>query len=70
MNLNTQANKSEQLDLKEILGLYTRHWKWFVICVIITIGMAFAYIRYSTPEYAADAKIQILQHANASSEHS
>ncbi|MCG2461891.1 polysaccharide biosynthesis tyrosine autokinase [Flavobacteriaceae bacterium F89] len=68
MNLNTQGSKSEQSDLKEILRTYSKHWKWFVLSVILALSIAVVYIRYSTPEYSAEAQIQILADANSSSE--
>lgn len=38
---------------------YFRHWKWFVVTVLMCILMAWIYLRYATPKYAATAKIQI-----------
>jgi len=59
---------SNNMDLKEVIGAYTKHWKWFVVSVLIALVLAFLYIRYAVPEYAATAKIQILEENNASSE--
>ncbi|SHJ59105.1 capsular exopolysaccharide family [Arenibacter nanhaiticus] len=67
MGLNFK-NKSSDKNLKEILGMYTRHWKWFVLSVIIALSLAFVKLRYSIPEYSAQAKIQILEDKNANSE--
>jgi capsular exopolysaccharide synthesis family protein len=56
------------MDLKEIIKTYSKHWKWFVISVLMALLLAFVFIRYSVPEYAATAKIQIIEDKNASSE--
>ncbi|WP_051254313.1 GumC family protein [Arenibacter latericius] len=65
MSSNTEINIPDAPDLKEIVNQYTKHWKWFVIAVIIALGMAFVYLRYTKPEYVAEAKIQILDEKNS-----
>ncbi len=56
------------LDLNEIINGYLKHWKWFLLSVIIAIALAFTYLRYTVPEYSATAKIQILEDKNSTSE--
>jgi tyrosine-protein kinase Etk/Wzc len=65
--LNSNHSLSE-IDLKDILTSYTKHWKWFALSVFFTLLLAFLYIRYSVPEYAASAKIQILEDQSTTSE--
>ncbi|MDX1365515.1 MAG: Wzz/FepE/Etk N-terminal domain-containing protein, partial [Arenibacter latericius] len=65
MSSNTEINIPDAPNLKEIVNQYTKHWKWFVIAVIIALGMAFVYLRYTKPEYVAEAKIQILDEKNS-----
>lgn len=68
MNLNTtQAPKQESTDLKEVIGQYTKHWKWFIISVIACIGIALVHLRYATPQYAASAKIHVVDDENSGS---
>lgn len=67
MSLNSQ-NISSGNGLSETISSYTRHWKWFVLSVILFLVLAFVKLRYSVPEYAAEAKIQILDDNNSSSE--
>ena len=59
---------NNKVDLTEILNTYLKHWKWFLLCAIAAIILATLYIRYATPEYAAKAKIQIVDDKNSSSE--
>ncbi|SNR66226.1 capsular exopolysaccharide family [Maribacter sedimenticola] len=66
--MNSQEFLNSNLDLNDIIKSYTRHFKWFVISVIIAIIIAFLYIRYATPEYAVKAKIHILEDKNSGSE--
>lgn len=59
---NSSTNAINQnLDLKEVLSKYTKHWKWFLLSVILGFSLAYVYLRYATPEYEAVAKIQILE---------
>lgn len=57
----------ENINIKEIIAPYLKQWKWFALCVIIALLVGFAVIRYSVPEYSAQAKIQIVEDQNAGS---
>ncbi|MBS9462188.1 polysaccharide biosynthesis tyrosine autokinase [Flagellimonas sp. 389] len=63
-----ESNSSNSIDLKELLRNYLSHWKWFIISLVITLGIAFTIIRYSTPEYSAQAKVQILDSQSSAPE--
>ncbi|MFK7811537.1 MAG: GumC family protein, partial [Maribacter sp.] len=67
MNINTSDASSDGLELKEVLSGYLKHWKWFVIASILALILASVYIRYTVPQYAAAAKIQILEEKNSGS---
>ena len=67
MGLNSQ-NLSSEPGLKDYITNYTKHWKWFVLSVIVALAIAYVKLRYSVPEYAAQAKIQILDDKNSNSE--
>ncbi|RTE53789.1 polysaccharide biosynthesis tyrosine autokinase [Arenibacter aquaticus] len=69
MGLNSQ-NLSKDNGLKEIVSTYTKHWKWFVFSVMVFLALAYVKLRYSVPEYAAQAKIQILDDKNSNAEFS
>lgn len=66
--MNSQEFPSNTLDLKDLINTYTKHWKWFVISCILALLLALLYIRYATPEYAANAKIQIIEDKGGASE--
>ena len=61
MNVNPKNLTENSIDLKEVISKYTKHWKWFLISAIMAILLALIYLRYATPEFAATAKIQILE---------
>ncbi len=45
---------------KVIIQKYLRYWPWFILGIIISIGMAVAYIRYAPITYNSTAKIKIV----------
>ncbi|MEC3966171.1 GumC family protein [Flagellimonas halotolerans] len=57
-----------ELDLKGLLHSYLKHWKWFLLSIVVMGLLAFVYLRYTTPQYSAIAKIQIIEDKGASSE--
>lgn len=62
----TFSEKKE--DFKSIIYTYIKHWKWFVLCGLLAIVIAYVNIRYTTPEYEVKSQIQIVQEKNAGSE--
>ena len=67
MNLNSKNLTENHIDLKEVISTYTKHWKWFLLSSFFAIMLALLYLRYATPQYAAMAKIQIVEDDNAGS---
>ncbi len=67
MNTSTKGSLTEVVDLKEILGTYTKHWKWFLISAVLAVIAAMVYLRYATPKYEARAKIHIIEDSNSAS---
>ena len=57
----------DELNFGDEIRRYTKHWKWFVISVILGIVVAHLVIRYSTPKFLAQAKIQIVQEQGSGS---
>src|SRR5690606_33234876 len=68
-NIPTPHTAEEtEIDLKQLLEQYAYYWKWFVLSVIVILGMAFLYLRYTTPMYQVDAKILLENEDKASGE--
>ncbi|MBF9253259.1 polysaccharide biosynthesis tyrosine autokinase [Pontibacter sp. 172403-2] len=51
--------EDEQIDLKAMLLKYLRYWYLFAISVALALGLAFLYLRYTTPQYIIKSKILI-----------
>ncbi|GGD09883.1 GumC family protein [Hyunsoonleella pacifica] len=50
----------KNIDLKKIINIYLKQWKWFVLSCVIFITLAFFKLRYTAPEYNAYAKIMLV----------
>ncbi len=49
----------DEANIREQLDKYIVHWRWFVIAIIIGIGLAFLYLRYTIPSYEASTSILV-----------
>ncbi len=67
-NQATGPSKQNRLDYKELITPYLKKWKWFAFSVFCALVLAFIYVRYATPKYAVQAKIQVVQDQASTSE--
>ncbi|MUP44546.1 polysaccharide biosynthesis tyrosine autokinase [Gramella sp. BOM4] len=51
--------QEEEIDLREELEKYSKHWPWFVLGVLVCLGLAFVYLKVTTPSYHTIASIII-----------
>lgn len=56
---NTLEEEQDAFNIAEIAQQYLRHWKWFVLSVLICLIAAFFYMRYTTPIYKASSTILV-----------
>lgn len=54
----------DNVDIKELLRTYAKHWKWFLLSVVLTVAVALVKLRYTKSTYRATAKIQIIEENN------
>ncbi len=54
-----QEEESSAINFSLIFRTIVLNWKWFVLSVIICLGVATIYLRYTTPVYQAFAKLLI-----------
>ena len=60
--LNSEAQEQENSNSINFQTIYTAlvlNWKWFVLSVIICLGLGVIYLRYATPVYQSTAKLLI-----------
>ena len=68
MNTNTKGFSTKETDFKALITSYTKHWKWFLLSMLLALSIAYVYIRYAIPEYKVQAKIKVLEDKNGSPE--
>jgi capsular exopolysaccharide synthesis family protein len=57
--IENQLQDSDTLNIRAELEKYLVHWRWFLLGVILSLSIAFIYLRYSTPLYVASTSIMI-----------
>jgi capsular exopolysaccharide synthesis family protein len=58
-NNHTSLASNNEPTLREQIEIYLRHWPWFLIAVILTLSVAYIYLRYSTPFFQSTTSIII-----------
>ncbi len=66
MNKNSKIQETDELSLRELIEQYTQYWYLFVIGVLITLVLAFLYLRYTPPLYQSKATIIIKEEKSQS----
>ncbi|MEE4285035.1 MAG: polysaccharide biosynthesis tyrosine autokinase, partial [Mariniphaga sp.] len=54
-----QPQDDDSIDLRKLIFKFLRNWYWFVLAVLITVGLAFLYNRYKTPVYEINASMLV-----------
>ena len=54
---NTESQ--EEVSIIEILFHYLRYWKYFVLSIVVCLGVAYVYLLFTTPEYIVFSKVLI-----------
>jgi tyrosine-protein kinase Etk/Wzc len=64
--LNTQTpiipsrqQPEEDFSIQNVVNKVIQYWWLFVLCIVLALGAAFVYLRYSTPLYKVQAKILV-----------
>src|SRR5690554_4053580 len=65
-DLNTTNQESRSPSLRDQILQYLRYWPWFILTVIISLGVATIYLRYTTNIYSTKATILIKDEKNSS----
>lgn len=66
MNNNEQISKhKDEKDLKEVINDYLGYWYLFVLGLIISLGIAYTYLRYTTPRFLTQASVLIKDDSDA-----
>lgn len=53
--------------LQAVYTALVLHWPWFLVSLIVCVGLAFAYLRYAEPVYRVTARMLIKESGNGNS---
>ena len=59
------AEEQSFFSLESIFRMLILNWQWFALSLIIALGIAFLYLRYTTPVYNTYAKILVKGNENS-----
>lgn len=61
MENNLMGNDAPEQDfqIRAFVDQYLYYWRWFVLGVVLSLSMAFIYLRYSVPQYKAAMTILV-----------
>jgi capsular exopolysaccharide synthesis family protein len=69
MNNSDSTNQmNEEINFKELLRPFAKNWRWFALTCVIFLILAFIFIRYTTPQYGIQSKLQIIQDQGSGSQ--
>jgi len=52
-------SKGNEVNVQEFLHKYIINWKWFVLCIIVSLSIGYIYIRSQIPQYIIETDILI-----------
>ncbi len=56
--------EQSSFNFETIYTAFILNWKWFLLSVLICVGIGFLYLRYTTPIYSTNAKLLIKDEDN------
>src|SRR5690606_17407971 len=58
-NNNNFTQDATEPNLREQIEIYLRQWPWFISAALVTLTVAYLYLRYTTPIYQSRTSIII-----------
>ncbi len=59
IELQDLETEESGFDFSTLWVSFLLHWQWFVVSVVLCLGLAFLYLRYKAPTYSVSAKVLI-----------
>ena len=60
-----ESEEQSMFDFRKIYTMLILNWQWFVVSLLVCLGVAYIYLRYTTPIYQATAKLLIKDDENS-----
>tara|TARA_B100000953_G_scaffold297971_1_gene293839 strand:- start:10642 stop:12990 length:2349 start_codon:yes stop_codon:yes gene_type:complete len=62
------GSTNQSIDFREEFSKYSKYWHWFLFSVLVCVGIAFVYLRYTPKTYSSHSKIIIKDSESPSAE--
>src|SRR6187402_2834718 len=59
------TSKGSDFNIREVLYKYVKNWKWFLICILLSLAAAYVYIQAQIPQYNIAINILIKDNQNS-----
>ncbi|MBQ0072999.1 MAG: polysaccharide biosynthesis tyrosine autokinase [Prevotella sp.] len=59
-----QKSEKSLFNIQFLLKTFLLNWQWFILSVVVSLGLAFVYLRYTAPIYQVTAKILVKDEDN------
>jgi len=57
--IKPQEQAAQTMNLREQIDRYLVEWKWFLLGVLLCVGIAYTYLRYTVPQYKSSTTILV-----------
>ena len=54
-----EVEEESAFNIRNLMAIFILNWKWFVFSILLCLGIAYTYLRYTTPVYQAAAKMLV-----------
>ena len=58
--IEDDSASNTNIDIRDTISKYLRHWKWFLFSIIIFIFFGYLKLNFTRPQYEAKASIKII----------
>ena len=62
-NINT-FEVEDNVDLKQEVSKFLRYWPWFILTLVVALGVSYIYLRYAPRIYQTTATMKILDESD------
>ncbi len=59
-----EGEEQAGFNFREIFTMLVLNWQWFVVSLILCLGLAYAYLRYTTPVYQVSTKLLVKENSS------
>ncbi len=59
-----ESEEQSGFNFREIYSMVILNWQWFIVSLILCLGLAYVYLKYTTPVYQVSTKLLVKDNSN------